>query len=100
MTTTFENLFKPLSIGPLTLPNRIFMSAGNTKFFSGTAAPNDRAIAFWEARAAGGAGLIITGQHHPFPLTTASAPTAYASDDIIPDLKKVADAIHKQENGL
>lgn len=71
------------------------MSAGNTKYFSGVAAPNDRAINFWEARAAGGAGLIITGQHHPFPLTTASPPSAYESDDIIPALKRVADAIHK-----
>lgn len=95
MATQFENIFTPLQVGPLTLPNRIFMSAGNTKYFSGTAAPNPRAIQFWEARAAGGVGLIITGQHHPFPLTTASPPTAYESDDIIPALKKVADAIHK-----
>lgn len=91
----FENMFSPLQIGSVSLPNRIFMSAGNTKYFSGVAAPNDRAINFWKARAAGGVGLIITGQHHPFPLTTASPPSAYESDDIIPALKRVSDAIHK-----
>lgn len=95
MNTKFENILMPLKIGPVTIPARVFMSAGSTNYFPGVAAPNDRAINFWEARAAGGVGLIITGQHHPFSLTTTSPPTAYESDDIIPSLKRVADAIHK-----
>jgi len=91
----FKNLFTPLQIGNTTIPNRIFMSAGQTNFFIGIDAPNERALSFWEERAAGGVGLIITGQHHPFPLTTSAPPTAYESDDIIPSLRLVADTIHR-----
>lgn len=91
----FPHIFKTLQIGSVSIPNRLFMSAGNTNFFKGTAPPNDRALAFYEARSIGGVGLIITGQHFPFPPTTASAPTAYQSDQVIPHLKRLAETIHK-----
>lgn len=95
MQNEFKNIFSPLQIGSVTVPNRIFMSAGDSKYYFGSSVPSERAINFWEARAAGGTGLIVTGQHHPFPTTTSSPPTAYQSDDVIPILRHVADTIHK-----
>jgi 2,4-dienoyl-CoA reductase-like NADH-dependent reductase (Old Yellow Enzyme family)/thioredoxin reductase len=92
----FEYLFKPLKIGPMTVRNRIFMSGAATRFYPGDGVPDDRSLAFWEARAAGGAGLL-TIPCYPFPLTTFAPPTALGGDDdkAIPVLEKVAQMIHK-----
>jgi 2,4-dienoyl-CoA reductase-like NADH-dependent reductase (Old Yellow Enzyme family) len=54
-----ERLFTPVRIGSLTLPNRIVMAAMTTGFASRAGRPSRRLIAWYEARAAGGAGLII-----------------------------------------
>lgn len=56
----YELLSSPGKIGRLTIPNRVVMTAMGTF----TAAPgggvNDDIIAFYETRAKGGVGLIIT----------------------------------------
>jgi 2,4-dienoyl-CoA reductase-like NADH-dependent reductase (Old Yellow Enzyme family)/thioredoxin reductase len=95
MEATFKNLFSPLELGPVTVSNRIFLSNVAHRFYAGNQAPNDRVLGFYEARAKGGVGLIITGPHCPAPLTTARIPTAYQDDRVIPELKKQADTIHQ-----
>jgi len=95
MEEQFKKLFTPLQVGNVIIPNRIFMSNAAHRFYSGTAAPNERARYYYEARAKGGAGLIITGPHYPSPLTTSGSPTAYQDDNVIPILKKQADTIHQ-----
>jgi len=95
MNNMFELLFYPLKIGNVVVPNRIFLPNANHRFYVSTQAPNERVLRYYEARAKGGVGLIITGPHYPWTLTTAKRPSAYQSDDIIPFLKKQADAIHQ-----
>jgi 2,4-dienoyl-CoA reductase-like NADH-dependent reductase (Old Yellow Enzyme family)/thioredoxin reductase len=95
MAETFKNLFSPLQIGPVEIPNRIFMSNAAHRFYLGTQAPNERVLYYYEARAKGGLGLLITGPHYPSPYTTDGPPTAYQDDIVIPILKKQADTIHK-----
>ena len=45
MQTEFKNIFSPLQIGSVTVPNRIFMSAGDSKYYFGTEiSDNERGI--------------------------------------------------------
>jgi 2,4-dienoyl-CoA reductase-like NADH-dependent reductase (Old Yellow Enzyme family) len=63
-------LFTPLTIGNVTLPNRIVM-APMTRSFSPNGVPGDDVAAYYQRRAEGGVGLIITegvGVDHPSAL--------------------------------
>ena len=60
----YENLFEPIDVGPITIPNRIVRSA------HGTLLAGEHLIAYHESRAAGGAGmstLEATGVHANAP---------------------------------
>lgn len=54
----FAGLFQPLTIGSMQLRNRIAMSAMTTNYGSADFEVTERLIAFHEARARGGAGLL------------------------------------------
>ncbi|HKW81788.1 MAG TPA: NADPH-dependent 2,4-dienoyl-CoA reductase [Casimicrobiaceae bacterium] len=58
--TPYPHLLAPLSLGSITLPNRVLMGSMHTGLEE---APNGfaRLAAFYAARARGGAGLIVTG---------------------------------------
>ncbi|EYT81732.1 hypothetical protein CF54_17715 [Streptomyces sp. Tu 6176] len=58
----FRHLFSPLRLGPLTLANRIVFSAHLTNYAE-DGLPSEQHAAYYAARAAGGAGLIITEEH-------------------------------------
>ncbi len=75
----FRHLFSPIRIGNVTLPNRIVMTGAFHRL------TGDETMHYFAARAKGGAGLVMSTPHHPFMTT----------DDMIPDLKKVADAVHQ-----
>lgn len=55
-------LFSPLRIGPLTVRNRIVFSAHLTNY-AHDGLPTEQHAEYYAARAAGGAGLIITEEH-------------------------------------
>ena len=59
MTDNFAHLFSPRTIGPLTVKNCISSTGHMTMMIDG-GVPNDDFVAYHAARAAGGAGLIIT----------------------------------------
>src|SRR5690606_13786399 len=63
---TYRHLFTPLRVGPLTLANRIVFCAHLTNY-AAHGAPTERHAAYYAARAAGGAGLIITEEHSTHP---------------------------------
>ena len=56
----YEKLFSRGKIGPLTLRNRIVLTSIGTNMVGYTCEANDAIIGFYEARAKGGCGLIIT----------------------------------------
>lgn len=56
----YEKLFSRGKIGPLTLRNRIVLPPMGTNMVGSNCEPNDAIIGFYEARAKGGCGLIIT----------------------------------------
>jgi len=57
---TFKHLFSPGRIGPLEIKNRIVMNAMGTLLENKDGSVSDRLIDYYEARAKGGAGLIVT----------------------------------------
>src|SRR6202051_4061055 len=60
--TRDRHLFPPLRIGPVTVPNRIVFAAHLTNYAT-DGLPTEQHAAYYAARAAGGAGLIITEEH-------------------------------------
>jgi 2,4-dienoyl-CoA reductase-like NADH-dependent reductase (Old Yellow Enzyme family) len=96
MKQEFNYLFTPLKIGNVTVPNRIAMSGAGVRIYSGAGEPNEKAINFYEARAKGGTGLIVT-PFYPFSNTTASPPTMLQRGKLTPLFKKLVDTIHQYD---
>ncbi len=92
---TFQHLTAPGRIGPMDLHNRIVLPAMDMNV-SQEGEIEQVEIAHYAARAAGGAGLIITGACAvAFPVGAASMKEPGLSDDtFIPGLKALADAVH------
>ena len=78
----FKRLFEPISIGSITLKNRIIMPAISTNL-APLGAISQRMIDYHVVRAKGGAGLIIFQSGLPVILTSDSASNA---DTAIPDI--------------
>ncbi len=79
---SYDNLFEPIDVGPITIKNRVVRSA------HGTLLKGEKLIAYHEARAHGGVGmstLEATGVHRGAP----SALPLY-SDDCIPFLREIS----------
>lgn len=93
----FENLYKPLSLGPLSIPNRICFQAHRTHF-SRNRRINNQHTAYYARRAQGGSGLIILGE-----LTLHPQDMPYESmidinhPEAIQDFQSFTGEIHKQE---
>ncbi|MBD3765794.1 MAG: NADPH-dependent 2,4-dienoyl-CoA reductase [Rhodobacterales bacterium] len=91
--TAYPTLLSPITLGPLTLPNRVVMGSMHT----GLEETGDwgRLAAFYAARARGGAGLIVTGGMAPnregavFP----GAAGLFTAQDIA-NHRRVTDAVH------
>ncbi len=91
----FRRLFSPFKIGPAVVHNRIVFGANEHRLQVPTEPPNERVVHYYEARAKGGAGLIITSYLVPTPYTTAGMPTAAQDDKAIPAFASVVRAIHE-----
>ncbi len=94
-----ELLGSPCRIGKLTIKNRIVMEAiGNSlSELDGKVSPEE--IAFYEARAKGGVGLIMSEAVSVDSVTGRANPRNMCIDDDsqIPGYKKLADAVHKYD---
>jgi 2,4-dienoyl-CoA reductase-like NADH-dependent reductase (Old Yellow Enzyme family)/thioredoxin reductase len=88
-----EQLFSPLHLGPVEISNRIVSTAHQTTLVHDHL-PTDDFIAYHEARARGGAGLIVLEATavHPSGLLTPHTLAGYR-DAIVPELRRVADAV-------
>jgi 2,4-dienoyl-CoA reductase (NADPH2) len=62
--TTYPHLLSPLTLGPVTLPNRVLMGSMHTNLEELPDGP-ERLAAFYAARARGQAALIVTGGYGP-----------------------------------
>ncbi len=93
--TQFSALLQPGKIGTLQLKNRIIMSAMGTALADEKGKVTDRMVAYYAARARGGAGLITP----QFAAVSADSFFAYTlplcDDQFIGDWRRIADAVHE-----
>lgn len=97
--TEFPLLFSPIQVGGMTVKNRIFMSAMTTGLCAEDNTVTEEALAYYEARFKGGAGLVTTECvmmdehcHYSTPLNMG----IYA-DEQVPGLKRLADLAHRYD---
>ncbi len=96
----FPHLFSPLELRGLTIRNRI-LSTGHQTYLAKDGLPGEDFIAYHEARAKGGAGLIIVEAARFHELTFSDSPEiVVATDDCIPGYRKLAEAVHRHGTAL
>lgn len=91
-----DQLFSPLQLGKVSIPNRICFLAHRTNF-SEQGLLTDRHVAYYRRRAEGGCGLVIAGELciHPHDRPWASMIDAY-DRRVVQDYRRLADAIHRE----
>lgn len=89
----YERLFAPMTINGLELKNRIIMPAIYL-IYTPDGIVNDRLCEFYNARAEGGAALIIVGGMRFDDYGGSKGMICIQTDDHIPGLKKLVDGIH------
>jgi len=95
--TKFSQLLAPGRIGSIELRNRIIMAPMGSNFAEADGHCGERIQAYYEARARGGAGLLIMGVCSvAFPAGTAEPfQVGVSSDDFIPGLSQLAERVHR-----
>ena len=100
MSTNFPNLLKPLDLGFTTLKNRVLMGSMHTgleEVKNGYV----RMASYFEARAKGGVGLIVTGGISPnFRGWVAPFSSKLTSKRIAKKHKLITDAVHKYDSKI
>ncbi len=88
-------LFAPQRIGPVTVANRIVFSAHLTNYAQG-GMPTEQHAAYYEARAAGGAGLIITEEHSTHPTDWPYEKLIHGfHETVVPGYRRITAAVHR-----
>lgn len=87
-------LFSPLRIGPVVLPNRIVSSAHTTNL-SRDGLASDEHVAYYEARARGGLGLVVMEAVRVHPTTAPRGALIGYDARAVPPLKRVTEAVHR-----
>jgi len=92
----FKYLFSPIKIGPMEVRNRIVMPPMGTRYGVADGSVTDAHIGYYEARAKGGAGLIIVEVTTPNSVRKYMGPTTLGlfDDSLIPGWSALAKAVH------
>lgn len=93
--TLFPHLFQSLSLGNLTLANRIMMPAMHLGYCP-TGEVTDQLIEFYRLRAKGGAGLIIVGGCGIDKIGNTWGMIQVDEDRFIPGLQRLAEAVQTE----
>ena len=94
MAEHFPHLFTPLTIGPVTIRNRI-VSSGHDTVMAVDGRVTDRLVAYQSARARGGVGLIVAQVAGVHVSAKYTSQVLMADDDsCIPGLARLAEAVH------
>lgn len=89
-------IFQPIRIGSLEVKNRIVMAPVNDSLAAADGAVTDRQVRYYEERAKGGVGMIITGNAYVEEKKgrISAAQFGCYHDKLIPKLNFLADTIH------
>src|SRR5215469_10289561 len=93
----YEKLFSPVRIGRLEIKNRVAMTPMGVNLAAPGGGVNDDIIAFYEARARGGIGLILSGICRVMDGTGAGAACQIAARDAgdLQGLGRLMETVHK-----
>lgn len=92
--TRYTHLLSPLRLGPLTLSNRVVFSAHLTNY-AADGMPTEQHAAYYAARAAGGAGLIITEEHSTHVTDWPYEKLIHGFDPrVVPGYRRITEAVH------
>jgi len=93
----YQQLFTPLRIGPVTVPNRIVFSAHLTNYAE-NGLPTEQHAAYYEARAAGGTGLIVTEEHSTHPTDWPYEKLIHGfNPDVGTGYRRITEAVHAHD---
>jgi 2,4-dienoyl-CoA reductase (NADPH2) len=88
-------VWSPLRLGPVTVRNRIVFSAHLTNYATQDGLPSAQHAAYYGARAAGGAGLIITEEHSTHPTDWPYEKLIHGfKPEVLPGYRLMTDAVH------
>ena len=91
----YRYLWTPLQLGPVATRNRIVFSAHLTNY-ARDGKPTEQHAAYYAARAAGGAGLIITEEHSTHPTDWPYEKLIHGFHrDVIPGYRTITEAVHR-----
>lgn len=92
----FPHLSAPGAIGPLALRNRMLLCPMGDNLAEADGTISERQLDYYEARAAGGAALLLVGSVAiAYPNgSTAAEQTGFNGDRFLPGLTKLADRVH------
>ena len=96
----YPHIFSPITIGNVEVKNRIKYASTETNFNSNDGFVSDKEIAYMEAQAKGGAGIVTTQGAYTDPKGEGQGYVGMMGiwdDKFIPGLKKIADVI--KDNG-
>lgn len=95
MNHNFPNMFSPINIGTVTVPNRFVVPPMGNNFANTDGSMSERSAAYYEARAKGGFGLITIESTVVYKQAKGGPrkPCLF-SDEVVPSFKRVADACH------
>jgi 2,4-dienoyl-CoA reductase (NADPH2) len=96
----YRYLWTPLELGPVATRNRIVFSAHLTNY-ARDGKPTEQHAAYYAARAAGGAGLIITEEHSTHPTDWPYEKLIHGFHrDVIPGYRAITDAVHRHRTPI
>jgi 2,4-dienoyl-CoA reductase (NADPH2) len=97
MPHRYPHLLSPGRIGALALRNRIVMAAMGTNFAAPDGHCTERLIAYYEARARGGAGLLVLETSAAMWPNGASMPNTvgFSDDRFLPGLRELTNRVHQ-----
>jgi len=91
----YRLLFRPLRLGPVTVANRIVFAAHLTNYAE-EGLPSEQHAAYYGARAAGGAGLVITEEHSVHPTDWPYEKLIHGfNPEAIPGYRRITEAVHR-----
>lgn len=100
--TGFTRLLEPITIGGLTLPNRLLMTPMGTELGTVDGKSTPAEAAYYAERAKGGTGLVMTGVNFVSGTFDPIAPglARIDTDEHTAGIKAIADAVHAADGHL
>lgn len=97
MSQNYSHLLSPGRIAGLELRNRIVLAAMGSNFASEDGHCTERLLAYYEARARGGAGLLVLETSAACYPNGATMPNmvGFSKEEFLPGLTELADRVHK-----